>query len=635
MSDKSIKKSFIHIKQAIGDMSIRSKLIFVFVFLILIPSTIIAYLSFYKSKDIIKGKIIDYNIDILNEVSKNIEFRLSEIGQMSIMLFTSTELQNALSEICNEDYDEYKIITIKKVIENILFESTFTRDYIDTVTVFPNVTDGTNITTSLDSISLSDDEKKVIDSYKGSLTWLDVNRENGTIKVARVIYDLKRQVKMGYLVINIREHELYNIYNKIKYYKKGEFYIISDNGKVISHEDKDMLGGKSEIADLFEGNNGTFTKNISGKDCYITYYRISGTDWKLVGIIPVIEYEKDIISLKNWILLISISCALLAILFSLVLSSGISKPILKLSRMMKEVGKGNFNIFSSYNSKNEIGILSSYFNSMVKKIDSLINQTYHQELLNQKAELKSLNMQLNPHFIYNTLESIHWLANTNRTDDIEKMVKALGDFMRSNVGQEEFISLEDEINSISNYLLILKYRYGDKLETAIHIQQDILPVKIPKFTLQPIVENAIVHGIEMKIGNSMIIIDGYSEGDLIIINVTDNGIGMSDDMLKGILTETKPSKGGHTGIGLSNVVKAILDSNKKIPDDIAVIGFDNSKLCEMSPVSISSIGYDKYDIGHKAGTILCELIEGKPVSAIKLISLKPELILRNSSPNPI
>lgn len=227
--------------------------------------------------------------------------------------------------------------------------------------------------------------------------------------------------------------------------------------------------------------------------------------------------------------------------------------------MMVKVGKGNFNAYSSYESKNEIGILSSHFNMMVEQVQQLIQEVYQEQYLKQRAELKALRMQINPHFLYNTLESINWMARIKGVPEIGKMVKALGDLMRASISGDDFVLIDEEIRNINNYLTIQKFRYGDRFNVVVDIRDDIRMVKIPKLVLQPIVENAIVHGIENMVGNGEIKIKGAAEEKKVVLEVTDNGAGINEELIPSILSGNYKSKQSedHTRIGLINVDRRI------------------------------------------------------------------------------
>lgn len=194
---------------------------------------------------------------------------------------------------------------------------------------------------------------------------------------------------------------------------------------------------------------------------------------------------------------------------------------------MKSVGKGDFNVYKPAYYQNDIGILYDYFIDMVKEVQNLIQTTNQQQILLQKTELNSLRMQINPHFIYNTLESIKWIAYMNGNKEIVVMVKALGDFMRCNISGPEFITIEKELENIHCYLTIQKFRYNDKLDVQIDIPPELYRAKIPKLLIQPLIENSIVHGLEQKAGNGEIVIKGTREQEDVIIDIIDNGIGFS------------------------------------------------------------------------------------------------------------
>jgi two-component system sensor histidine kinase YesM len=197
---------------------------------------------------------------------------------------------------------------------------------------------------------------------------------------------------------------------------------------------------------------------------------------------------------------------------------------------------------------------------MVAQVQKLIQEVYQEQYLTQKAELKSLRMQINPHFLYNTLESINWMARIKGAPEIGDMVKALGDLMRVSISGEDFIPVGEEVGNVVNYLKIQNFRYGDRFEIRIHIEPDIEKILVPKLILQPIVENAIVHGLEEKVGNGRIEITGVLEEGNIVITVADNGVGMEEEKAAVILDdggEEAAHSDNHTHIGLKNVDRRI------------------------------------------------------------------------------
>src|SRR5690606_4767800 len=241
------------------------------------------------------------------------------------------------------------------------------------------------------------------------------------------------------------------------------------------------------------------------------------------------QYEEDIIMLRYWILGVCAVCCMMSLLLSLRISDSISRPLRNLSEMMRKVGKGNFDVSIPSYSNDEVGVLSEHFNKMVSQVQKLIQEVYQEQYLKQKAELKSLRAQINPHFLYNTLESINWMARIRNVPEIGDMVKALGDLMRASISGDDFITLNDAITNITNYLKIQTFRYGDRLGVCIDISPDIGRIVVPKLILQPIVENSIVHGLEEKLEDGHIDISGMLENGDVVISIRDDGVGMEKE----------------------------------------------------------------------------------------------------------
>ena len=546
------------IKDELNNLPIRRKLMLAFLMLIIFPSILIGILSFYRSSKALTLKTRQYTNDILMETANNIEVKLREAERLSFQVVSNSEVQTALKNANRGFIEEYERISTEKIIDSQLNGLISSDADIAAIQIISNSGVTYYINPGSVALRFREEDKKVIEQAEGSACWFDTNSENQTITLGRAVNSISNLQRIGYVFIYLRESSIFNIYKKTELFKNGEILIINKEGTIISYKDKNMLSKKSELStnDFLNKNlNQDFiTSKVNGKNFYATYRAIAGNNWRILTYIPAVEYERDIVSLRKWIVLICGSCCFLALIISIAISDSISKPLRNLSKMMLKVGEGDFNAFSPYESQNEIGILSRHFNKMVAQVQQLIQEVYQEQLLKQKAELKSLRMQINPHFLYNTLESINWIARIKGIPEIGKMVKALGDLMRSSISGDDFVSVEEEIKNISNYLTIQKFRYGDRFEVEVDVSENILAVKIPKLILQPIVENAIVHGLENKVGTGRIEIIGFIEDSKICLVVNDNGIGMDQNTID-LLLSNKPMQEteGHTHIGLRNV----------------------------------------------------------------------------------
>lgn len=545
------------------DLPIHKKLVFSFLFLAIFPAIFIGAFSYYRSSELLKHKTEQYTKDILMEAGNNIEDNLREAERLTFQVVSNSSIQEGLKKSNRGFVNEQEKIITEKNIDSQLRGLISSDSDIAAIQVISNTQIIYYINPASISLSNNEEEKKILEKGQGSTCWFNTNPSTQTVMVGRVINSLDSQEKIGYVFVYMRENSIINAFKETELFNTGKLFVTDQQGYIVSSKDKNLLGRQNEFT-TSEALNRIIHRNfttakIAGKNYYVSYRNIQGTPWRMVSFIPSLEYEKEIIRLRNWIFLIILSCCLLSIVLSVVISKGISKPVRDLSKRMHEVGEGNFNVYIDYESKDEIGVLSRHFNEMVSQVRELIKKVYQEELLKQKAELKSLRMQINPHFLYNTLESINWMARMRGIPEIGKMVKALGDLMRASIGGEDFITIKDEIRNIENYLTIQKFRYGDRIEAEMNIKHEILGIKIPKLILQPIVENAIVHGIENKIGNGKIIIEGFTKNRTLVLKVKDDGIGMDEEVCSKILSDgyEAGNTGKHTHIGLKNVDRRI------------------------------------------------------------------------------
>lgn len=560
-----MKGFFVRTASYIRNLPIKRKLVFSFLILIVIPALIIGLLSLHWSSNLLKRKTGQYARDILLETNKNIQVKLKEAELLSFQVVSNTDIHDALRMTNYGFLSAYEKVYYERIINTQIRELISSVPGIAAIQIISNSNASYYInpaSLSLETMRLGEEEKRVLQQAEGSVCWFDTDPASCTTAMGRVINSHINLQRIGYVVIYLRESVIFNTFGEAEFFGNGELLLINERGSIISCRDKAMLGSQNSFTAVEIINNATAddfnTFKIIENNYYVTYRTVEGTSWRLFSYIPTMEYDKDIHWIRNWIWLVIMAACLLSVAVSIAISNGISRPVRELSQKMLKIGDGNFSVSSTYVSKDEIGTLSLHFNKMVEQVKQLIRKVYQEELLKQKAELKSLRMQINPHFLYNSLESINWMARIRGVPEIGKMVKALGDLMRSSIGGEDFVTVEEEIRNIDNYLTIQKFRYGEKVKVDFLIDPAILPIKIPKLILQPIVENAIVHGIEGKVGNGGIVITGKNLTDRIELRVEDDGVGMEEDLVAIILTNNDEFKQeGHTHIGLKNVVRRI------------------------------------------------------------------------------
>jgi len=284
------------------------------------------------------------------------------------------------------------------------------------------------------------------------------------------------------------------------------------------------------------------------------FNQIEKTDWKLVAVVPTKELLKKVDIIGMSILLTCILCLIIAFIFSFLFSHMISKPIRRLAKVMK-VFENDQNIRIETKSSDEMGFLYKSFNNMAGKINLLFRDIEEISQKEKNAELKALQAQINPHFLYNTLDSINWLALKYNAPDISNMITSLAKFLRHSLNKgREFISVENELEHVQSYINIQKIRYTSKFNVNIHVDQEICHQNIIKLVLQPMVENAIIHGFKDIEYVGEITIRGYRVNEYFYLKVKDNGIGADVDRLNQMLHQKiEYSEAEGSSYGIRNV----------------------------------------------------------------------------------
>ncbi len=365
--------------------------------------------------------------------------------------------------------------------------------------------------------------------------------------------------------------KLEDAYEKVKYLRKSA--LMAENKSTTKYM-KDYIDSLKRSTEIIKANMATdgpkYDKNlmILDNDIRTTTTMITDAVQKYVyfetfqmnKVHNKIEVERK----RN----VTFTGIIFALLFMVTLilveliSHSITKPIKNLCISTKLVGNGDFTTRVPDSESDEIAMLATSFNTMIVKIGSLVEDVKLEQINLRKTELKLMQAQINPHFLYNTLDTIIWLAEGNKTKDVVKMVSALSKFFRVALSKGyDYISIKEEEMLIRSYLQIQQYRYQDILDYEINISEELENYRILKLTLQPIVENALYHGIKNKRGKGKIIIEGYCKEDVVIFLVKDNGIGMDPEQVERIKKLfIKPEEDGvpeQKGFGLFNVNERI------------------------------------------------------------------------------
>lgn len=361
----------------------------------------------------------------------------------------------------------------------------------------------------------------------------------------------------GVLLVDMNFNAIDQMFGKISLGKKGYVLILDSFGNVIFRPRNRPMLDKFDLNNILRGRDRSFVKNINGDRAIVTVSTVEHAEWRIIGISYIddlIATRREISDFVIWMLALS---AFLTIVMSIFMSFKISRPIKILENSMRRVSEGNFDTVSDVKGDNEVESLSRTFNMMLITIRNLMAQIVRDQAARRKSELNALQAQIQPHFLYNTLDSILWMAEKGNNNEVVSMVTALSRFFRLSLSDgKNVITVEEELEQVKNYLFIQENRYKNKFIYHFDVQADTLKCRIPKLLLQPIVENAIYHGIEGMADEGEIHISSSLDDGRLLLQVKDKGLGMSDEKLKSLINDLSQSKGS-SSIGLKNVNERI------------------------------------------------------------------------------
>ena len=342
---------------------------------------------------------------------------------------------------------------------------------------------------------------------------------------------------------------------------KGYVFLLDQDGNVVYHPQQQQLYNElqTENIDLVMNTDKETLMDGSGDNAKIyTISRSEKTGWTVVGCTNVAELLKDSKKARSIYVLVAAILVVVALVLSNLISRNITRPLQQLRDSMARVQEGDFRAAEvEVTSRNEVGSLTRSFNVMTSRIQELMKQNIYEQQQKRKSELKALQSQINPHFLYNTLDSIIWMAEGKKNEEVVVMTASLARLLRQSISnEEEQVPIGQEVEYARSYLTIQKMRYKDKLEFQIQVDAQIMGVPIIKLVLQPLIENAIYHGLKYKEGKGLLIVRGYREGENAVIQIKDNGAGMDEQTLSHIFEKHKVNYRSN-GVGVYNVQKRL------------------------------------------------------------------------------
>ena len=369
--------------------------------------------------------------------------------------------------------------------------------------------------------------------------------------VVTMIEPLESDGEEAWVALDLRFASISSYINNVGIGQHGYCFLMDESG-ILYHPQQQLIYSqlKSEdTATLANLPDGTYSES----NVIYVLQTVEGSPWRVVGVSYVDELVTSSLWENFWLLaLAAVAILLAALVSSIVISRALSRPLKGLSRAMRQFEKNADTFtYAPVGGAREVQELSESFGHMVVKIQHLMETVRREEINLRKTELKALQAQINPHFLYNTLDSIAWMCEQGRNDEAVQMVNALAQLFRISISRgHELIPIRSELRHAESYLKIQKHRYKNQFSYRFDVDESCLDFLCNKITLQPIIENAIYHGINGLVDEGEIVITLRADGSDVVFTVADNGVGMEEEQIQAIL---RKERSDHTGIGIKNV----------------------------------------------------------------------------------
>jgi len=379
-----------------------------------------------------------------------------------------------------------------------------------------------------------------------------------------IVRPLTRDV-LGVIIVDLDSAAIVELCGNVRMGESGYFTVVTQDGQFSYPPRGDTVFGGLDAESrraILSGQEGYFVRRIHGQEELFVYNTLEGVGWKVIGRVKLRELMAGAYNIRNLTGIAVVLCLLFTVVLYFFISDALTHPLRDLKESMGLAESGNLDVRAETRNTDEIADLCHGFNGMIVKIKELMESNIREQEELKKSELKALQAQINPHFLYNTLDAIVWMTEANNREEVVQMTKTLSTFFRIVLSKgEEWIRVEEEVEHNRAYLTIQKMRYRDILEYDIEVDAGLAPHKILKLTLQPLVENAIYHGIKNRRSGGTIEIRGTKEsGDSMRFEVRDNGVGMSPERLASVrkgLDDDLTASPHSSGYGLKNVNQRI------------------------------------------------------------------------------
>lgn len=562
-------KAFINKYILLRHVHLQSRLMIYFSILSILPLYIIGSVTYQSAERTIEKNATEYTVSKLQQSISSLDLYIENGDSVLQSLFFDRNLRQYIYDSKRSDFD--RTVAISEVFR-ILNAYVYPTQYIRQIYIVDQddgiFASGTVMLKNLKDESWFNEffqgteKMAVIPTHNAGryIVRLD-NRYDSVITILRKYVNIEKNEQLGVIGIDLGYQYIHNIFDTSELNEFSTTLLVTPRGDIVYAKNKELVGTQMSLANysaIFENQSGSYIEIIDKVPYFVVYTTSEKTGWKLIQTLPTKQLFAEAQTIKTKNFFVGLVCVFFALLFSIGISYGISAPLKKLRTEMSKVEKGDLNVHMAINSNDEIGELSKSFNQMVGELNASIEKIYEDENIKKQIELNMLQQQINPHFLFNTLDSINWMARMQNVPNISTTITSLVKLLQaSTYTNRDFVTITEEIENVKNYIAIQKFRYGSLFDVDYQIEDDVKDKYTLKLILQPLVENAIYHGLEDKVDGGKITIGGKIDKDSIVLWVEDNGKGIEQALIDQLLTKEEKTQQSYNSIGISNTAKRL------------------------------------------------------------------------------
>lgn len=555
--------------------SIFNKILFSIIILILLPLLFTIGFTYSKVLTLSQAEFEKYSLESVKQIEHSLSAYFKQMDALTYTIVANDTVQEYLS-FPEQGYELEKIQAIQKIRffeNNIRYDNAYNtivvisglnKELYSSYGYFSNLDHEYDFINNPYTEMINEGNTPVL--YLGTHLNEAAFYEKMVLSLIRGIHSTADNRLLGYLYLNIDYSIFDNIINNVVFSDGNDLQIL-DGGKIIYSTNSDnvlKLADSGLYKAVSAAEEGSMFLKIDGIQYFLTYTTMDKTGWKVVSLHSMASYNNKAFKLIRFIIAISAIGLIISIIIAVLISLAITRPVKNLISLMKKIENEDFDVHFSIKSKDEIATLGNVFNSMVKRIRDLIKRVYKSGLMEKDAVIYALQSQINPHFLYNTLQSISNIAQLENVPDISTMCRCLSSMFRYSMEtKRRFVMLYDEVEHVRNFFYLQSIQYNDRLKFSINIPDEYLSIRVPRFILQPLVENSVLHGIYPKPSGGEIRISALKDDENLRITVEDDGVGIEGEKLKEILENINEDISDGEGLGskflaLNNVNKRLV-----------------------------------------------------------------------------